>query len=85
MDTETPKLLSEIKAFLRESGMSATYFGKQAVGNSEVVRRLETGGTVTLITAQRMRDYIANPEERRRAYQSYTAARKKAEKSRNGK
>lgn len=59
-------LLSEIHEFLRETGMSKTYFGKRAVGNSELVSRLEVGKTVTLKTASTIRIFIAD-ERRKRA------------------
>jgi hypothetical protein len=53
-------LLAEMKAFLNRSGMAASYFGKKACGNSEVIARLEAGGTVTLDTAHSIRKFIAN-------------------------
>lgn len=52
-------LLTEIREFLAESGMGPTYFGKLATGNAELVRRLEAGRTVTLVTADRIRAFIA--------------------------
>ena len=56
-------LLTDIQAFLDETGMGPSYFGKAACGNSEVVDRLINGGTVTLVTADRIRNFI---NERRR-------------------
>ena len=42
--------------------MSATYFGKRAVNNSELVERLRAGGDVTIRTADRLREFMeANP------------------------
>lgn len=55
-------LLSEIRAFLKETRMGKSYFGKAAVGNSELVGRLKSGGTVTLRTAQKVRSFM---DERR--------------------
>lgn len=52
-------LLHEIEAFLGETQMSASYFGKRAVGNSELVARLRDGGDVTLRTAERVRLFMA--------------------------
>jgi hypothetical protein len=52
-------LLREIKTFCREVGISHTYFGKLACNNSELVERLEAGGTVTLATAEKVRAFIA--------------------------
>lgn len=57
-------LLTEIHAFLAETGMGRSYFGKAACGNSEVVDRLERGKTVTLATAGKIRAFIS---ERRAA------------------
>lgn len=51
-------LLSEIDEFLAGSGMSATYFGKKAVNNSELVARLRVGGDVRTATADRVREFI---------------------------
>lgn len=52
-------LLGEIRAFLSETGMGPSYFGKASCGNSEVVGRLEAGRTVTLATAEKIRNFIA--------------------------
>lgn len=51
-------LLKEIRRFLSRTGMGPSYFGKAACGNSELVERLENGGTVTLVTADRIRDFM---------------------------
>jgi hypothetical protein len=53
------RLLTEIRSFLAESGMGPSYFGRLAVGNSELVNRLEQGKTITLVTAERIREFIA--------------------------
>jgi hypothetical protein len=64
------QLLAEIDAFLAVSGMAATTFGKKAAGNSQVVERMREGCSVTLRTADRIRQFIAenrpNREGRRR-------------------
>lgn len=52
-------LVAEIDAFLGEAGMSESYFGKVATGNSEVVSRLKAGRTITGITEKKLRDFIA--------------------------
>lgn len=44
---DTPTLLSEIEAFLTETGMGETYFGKQAANDSALVARLRAGTTPT--------------------------------------
>ncbi len=52
-------LLTEIRLFLKETGMGPSYFGRTACGNTELVSRLESGKTVTLVTAERVRGFIA--------------------------
>jgi hypothetical protein len=42
---DTPTLLSEIEAFLVETGMGETYFGKRAANDSGIVARLRAGAT----------------------------------------
>lgn len=60
-------LLDEIEAFLSASGMGETYFGRQAAGNTEVVKRLRSGRDVTTTTAERLRAYMAaNPPASKR-------------------
>lgn len=57
------ELLSEIRDFLARTGMGPSYFGKVACGNSELVERLEAGKTVTLVTADKIRQFIAERTE----------------------
>lgn len=52
------KLLSDIDVFLNETGVGPSYFGKAATGNSEMVKRLRSGGRVLLETEQRARDFM---------------------------
>ena len=52
-------LLDEIKQFLTRTGMGPSYFGDLACGNTELVRRLESGGSVTLRTAEKIRAFMA--------------------------
>jgi SAM-dependent methyltransferase len=51
-------LLDEITAYCRESGMAETTFGRRAVNDGKLVRRLRYGGGVTLDTAARVRGFI---------------------------
>lgn len=51
-------LLNEINAFLFRTKMGPAYFGKVACGNSRLVKRLENGGTVTVKTLVRVRDFM---------------------------
>jgi hypothetical protein len=53
------QLLAEIRSFIARTNMGPTYFGKAACNNSEIIARLERGGTVTLKTAERVRAFIA--------------------------
>jgi hypothetical protein len=54
----TPDILAEVEAFLRTSGMGPSYFGKLAVGNSEIVRKLRDGRPILTSTADRLRAFI---------------------------
>ena len=56
-------LIQEIDAFLAETGMGVSYFGKLATGNSEVVPRLKAGRPVLTSTVEKLRSFMA----RRRA------------------
>lgn len=58
------QLLAAIDAFLANSGMAASTFGKKAAGNSEVVARLRDGCSITLTTADRIRNFIAEQRGR---------------------
>jgi len=53
-------LVADIDAFLRESGMGESYFGKRACGNSEVVKRLRDGGRVWPETEEKIRTFMAS-------------------------
>ena len=57
----TPQtLLQEIDAFLSATGMGVSYFGKQAAGNSELVRRLRDGGRIWPETEIKVRAFMAS-------------------------
>lgn len=58
MGKKQANLLTEITDFLRLTGMGASYFGKAACGNSEVVRRLEAGGRVWPETEGKLRSFM---------------------------
>jgi hypothetical protein len=51
-------LLTQIEAFLSESEMGASYFGKASCGNSEVVERLRSGRRVWPETEIKIRAFI---------------------------
>lgn len=65
-------LLSEVHAFLEETGMGRSYFGKASCGNSELVERLEDGRRVWPETADKVRAFMA--ERRKRAETPATEA-----------
>jgi len=61
-------LLKDIEAFLKSTAMGEAYFGKLAVGNSELVKRLRGGGRVWPETEGKARAYMAeNPPKDRGA------------------
>lgn len=59
-------LLNEIESFLTEAKMGASYFGKMATGNSELVSRLRGGGRVWPDTEAKVRAFIAVERHKRR-------------------
>ncbi len=61
----TISLLDLIDSFLSETGMSPSYFGKRATGNSEVVARLRAGRRVWPETEQKVRAFIRTERQRR--------------------
>ena len=64
MKNYRPPILEEIDAFLAEVPMGESYFGKRAVGNSEIVARLRGGGRIWPETIDRLRAFMG---ERRAA------------------
>jgi hypothetical protein len=59
-------LLSEIEAFLADSGMSPSYFGRCACGNTELVDRLQSGKRVWPETEVRVRAWMLANAARRK-------------------
>lgn len=58
MTHKSSLLLRDIERFLDESGMAETYFGKRAVGNSELVSRLRGGGRIWPETEEKARAFM---------------------------
>lgn len=58
MSETPPTLLQEIEAFLAVSGMGASYFGKCAAGNSELVARLRGNRRVWPETEAKVRSFM---------------------------
>jgi len=52
------RLLADIEDFLRITGMGSSYFGKLAVGNSELVKRLRAGREVLPRTEEKVRAFM---------------------------
>lgn len=52
-------LLTDIDAFLAQTGIGPSYFGKAACGNSELVERLRSGGRVWPETEAQVRAFMA--------------------------
>ena len=61
---ETAQLLAEIEAFLERTGMAATTFGQKILRNSKLLDRLRAGGTVTLETAEIIRRFMHEHDDR---------------------
>lgn len=67
--TEAQSFLAEIERFLVRTGMAPGTFGKHTASDGKLVDRLRRGGSVTLVTADRIRKYMAEyrqPEKERR-------------------
>lgn len=58
-------LLREVEAFLVKSGMPATSFGEQLMNDRHLVRRLRAGSEVRLRTADKIREFIANYNQKK--------------------
>lgn len=58
--TEAQRLLQDIEAHIRATGMKATTFGRLAVNDGKLVGRLRSGGSVTLKTLDGIRAFIAS-------------------------
>ena len=56
--TEAQKLLTEIEAFLEETGIGPTYLGKASVNNSDLVENLRKGGDCLTGTVQKVREFM---------------------------
>lgn len=59
MSMQPPPLLTEIEAFLSETGMGASYFGRVAAGNSELVGRLRANRRIWPETEEKVRSFIS--------------------------
>jgi hypothetical protein len=58
------ELLQEISDYCRRAGLAESTFGRQAVNDGKLVRRLREGGRITTDTLERIRTFLANrPQE----------------------
>ena len=57
--TDEQALLREIDTYLRQRMIAETTFGRLAVNDGKFVGRLRDGGTLTVATLRRVREYIA--------------------------
>lgn len=62
-------LISEIREFLTETGMSAYCFGFKAARNGRLVERLEMGSPILTTTEERVREFIRQERRKRKAVQ----------------
>src|SRR5262249_54216821 len=51
-------LVKEIETFCRQAGLAETTFGRQAVNDGKLMRRLREGKGITLKTMERARSYM---------------------------
>ncbi len=58
MHTMVRALLTEIEAFLAETGLTPTKFGLASVNDGHLVANLRRGNSVTLKTADRVRAFM---------------------------
>ncbi len=63
MSLPADDLLAEIEAFCQRTAMAESTFGRLVVNNGKLCSRLRDGGNVTLTTAARIREFIANEGE----------------------
>ena len=58
----TEQLLEEISSFCRRAGMAESTFGRRVVNDGKLVQRLRHGGRITTDTLDRIRTYLAVPQ-----------------------
>lgn len=62
--TTRDALLAEIEAFLHRHGVAASEFGRAALNDTSLVKRLRDGADVRLSTADRIRDFIRSYKQK---------------------
>lgn len=63
MTNARDELLGEIEAFLQRNELPATTFGRCAVNDMSLVRRLREGSDVRTATADRLRKFMSDFEK----------------------
>lgn len=71
--TETERLLAEILAFCAERKMSPATFGRKSVDAGHLVERLQGGKSITIVTMERVRAYIAAERAKLAPHKAATA------------
>ncbi len=71
---DSRSLLTSIEAFCRRHSMAASTFGLKAVNDGKLAARLESGGRVSLETANAVNAYIENYAVPRAARQKRSRA-----------
>ena len=79
MQSEAAILLDEIKAHCKRIGKAPSTFCKRSVGNSELPRRVENGGSVSLETAKAIRKIIAKQIDEMKSERSGRSPRQSVE------
>jgi hypothetical protein len=63
----TLELLREIEAFLEQTGMPPSAFGRATIGDPNLVRDLKDGRELRFQTTQTIKNYIASYRRRKSA------------------
>lgn len=72
------KLLAEIEAFLRKTGISKTRFGAESVGNDRIVEQLRAGTNPRTDTVDAMREYMREHREAKKKARDELRAQRSA-------
>ncbi len=63
MRTYTEQFVAQVEAFLKDSRMKATDFGRESVGDPSFITHLRRGRSPSLATADKVLTFIARLEE----------------------
>ena len=62
--TSTDELLHEIEAFCQRAGIAESTFGRHAINDGKLCARLRSGKSVTLVTAERVKEFIQTSQQK---------------------